>query len=196
MARPREFDVDDALNGALQIFWTKGYEGTGITDLLNAMKIARGSLYKAFGDKKGLFIAALKQYETSCVDPGVELLQSNKIPDGTMRIQMLFDTVILAVENDNDRRGCFLCNTAVDQAPHDTEISKICQQMMEKMVEGFYCALEDIADQSDKEDKILRSRAMSLNVAYNGLRVMAKAGYPPSDIKDASNRTLIEFGLL
>ena len=196
MARPREFDVEDALNSALQVFWTKGYEGTGITDLLEAMQIARGSLYKAFGDKRNLYLSALKQYEKNCIEPAVQLLRGKEISDGGQRIRMLFETIILAVEDDNDRRGCFLCNTAVDQAPHDPDVRKACQYMMGKMVQGFYCALKDVEDPEGQDEEVLETRAMSLNVAYNGLRVMVKAGYSPSDIRKTSERNLTEFVLL
>ncbi|WP_120496839.1 TetR/AcrR family transcriptional regulator [Kiloniella sp. EL199] len=196
MARPREFDEADALDKAMQVFWFKGYEGAGISDLLEAMQIARGSLYKAFGDKKGLFLAALKQYETSCIEPGLQLLNDKKIPDGAQRIQLLLETVVAVVENGNDRRGCFLCNTAVDQAPHDPEISKTCQDMMGKMVQGFFCALKDAAQHKDLDEEALQKKAMGLNIAYNGLRVIVKAGYTPEDVRKTINSILAEFDLL
>jgi AcrR family transcriptional regulator len=61
--RPREFDVDEALAAALQLFWSKGYEGTSLTDLTDAMGITRPSLYAAFGNKEQLFRKALDLYE-------------------------------------------------------------------------------------------------------------------------------------
>jgi AcrR family transcriptional regulator len=61
--RPREFDVDEALATALRVFWQKGYEGTSLTDLTDAMGITRPSLYAAFGNKEELFRKALDLYE-------------------------------------------------------------------------------------------------------------------------------------
>ena len=60
--RPREFDQDEVLDRALDVFWRKGYEGASLADLTAAMGINRPSLYAAFGDKEGLFRAALDRY--------------------------------------------------------------------------------------------------------------------------------------
>ena len=61
--RPREFCVDHALAQALRVFWSKGYEGTSLNDLTEAMGITRPSLYAAFGNKEALFRKALDLYE-------------------------------------------------------------------------------------------------------------------------------------
>ena len=60
--RPREFDIDKALDAALNVFWRKGYEGTKLPDLTSAMSINRPSLYAAFGNKEALFRKALDRY--------------------------------------------------------------------------------------------------------------------------------------
>lgn len=62
MGRPREFDLDQALDQALEVFWRNGYEGASIADLTAAMGINPPSLYAAFGNKAGLFRKALDRY--------------------------------------------------------------------------------------------------------------------------------------
>ena len=62
LGRPREFDVDTALDLALQVFWRKGYEGASMSDLTEAMGITKPSLYAAFGNKEDLFRKALDRY--------------------------------------------------------------------------------------------------------------------------------------
>jgi len=62
MGRPREFDVDAALDLALHVFWRKGYEGASMADLTDAMGITKPSLYAAFGNKEELFRKALDRY--------------------------------------------------------------------------------------------------------------------------------------
>ncbi|WP_439515752.1 TetR/AcrR family transcriptional regulator [Oceanibaculum nanhaiense] len=66
--RPRSFDMDTALDQALKLFWTKGYEGTSLSDLTQAMGISPPSLYAAFGNKEELFRRALDRYMQEMVD--------------------------------------------------------------------------------------------------------------------------------
>jgi AcrR family transcriptional regulator len=60
--RPREFDMDAALDSALRVFSKRGYHATSISDLTEAMGLASGSIYKAFKDKRGVFLAAFGRY--------------------------------------------------------------------------------------------------------------------------------------
>ncbi|KAB2346411.1 TetR/AcrR family transcriptional regulator [Actinomadura rudentiformis] len=62
--RPREFDVDERLDRALEVFWRQGYEGTALSDLTKAMGINKPSLYAAYGNKDALFIKVLDRYAT------------------------------------------------------------------------------------------------------------------------------------
>ena len=62
MGRPREFDVDDALDRAMEVFWRNGYEGASVAELCQAMGIRPPSLYAAFGNKAGLFRHAIDRY--------------------------------------------------------------------------------------------------------------------------------------
>lgn len=64
IGRPRAFDMDQALDRALEVFWRKGYEGASVADLTAAMGINPPSLYAAFGNKEGLFCKAIDRYET------------------------------------------------------------------------------------------------------------------------------------
>ncbi|MFB2604650.1 helix-turn-helix domain-containing protein, partial [Rhizobium phaseoli] len=60
--RPREFDAEAALDTALRVFSERGYHAASISELTEAMGLAAGSVYKAFGDKRGIFLAAFDRY--------------------------------------------------------------------------------------------------------------------------------------
>ncbi|MFD6100565.1 TetR/AcrR family transcriptional regulator [Nocardiopsis flavescens] len=62
VGRPREFDIDEALERAMRVFWEQGYEGSSLTDLTGAMGITKTSMYAAFGNKEQLFRKALERY--------------------------------------------------------------------------------------------------------------------------------------
>lgn len=64
VGRPRAFDMDTALEQALEVFWRKGYDGTSLSDLTEAMGINKPSLYAAFGNKEQLFLKAIELYES------------------------------------------------------------------------------------------------------------------------------------
>lgn len=63
VGRPREFDMDQALDTAMRLFWRKGYEGTSLADLTEAIGVNRASLYAAFGNKEALFQKAFTRYQ-------------------------------------------------------------------------------------------------------------------------------------
>ena len=81
--RPREFDTQEALSKAILVFWEKGYRGTSLDDLTEAMEINRPSLYSAFGDKQQLFLMAVDQYRDRYIVPVVrKLLTCENLRDG------------------------------------------------------------------------------------------------------------------
>lgn len=82
MGRKREFDVDEALDAAVCMFWRKGYEGVSYTDLTQATGVERPALYSAFGNKEALFRRALERYYEKYLDffpAGLELATSREV---------------------------------------------------------------------------------------------------------------------
>ena len=68
MGRPREFDIDEAIQMATELFWRKGYEGTSLSDLIGAMRITAPSFYFAFGNKEKLFRKVIEHYYAGQMD--------------------------------------------------------------------------------------------------------------------------------
>jgi TetR/AcrR family transcriptional repressor of nem operon len=76
MARPREFDADTALDGAIEVFREHGFEGASAEMLVGAMGIGRQSLYDTFGDKWRLYRAAVRRYGMGECSAHFEALRS------------------------------------------------------------------------------------------------------------------------
>ena len=68
MARPRKFDEAHVVAASRDLFWNQGYAATSIDDLSAATGLGRGSFYKAFGDKRSMFLRGLELYCTEAVD--------------------------------------------------------------------------------------------------------------------------------
>ncbi len=189
MARPREFDIDDAVHKAMTVFWEKGYEGASLPDLLDGMGIARGSLYKAFGDKKRLFMKALARYDQEVVAPAIDHLTQGRAGHGHARLLDLFDQIISAARQ-GDRRGCFLCNVAAGPASTDEEIGTAIAAMVERLTRAFSFALGDAPSTGllNPDQRMMRARA--LVAAYVGLRVLSKAGEPVPALQDCVSAAL------
>ncbi|HSD91451.1 MAG TPA: TetR/AcrR family transcriptional regulator [Methyloceanibacter sp.] len=194
MGRPREFDTDKALDRAMGVFWVKGYEGASLQDLLKAMKIARGSLYKAFKDKHSIYLAALDRYDHTIVQGAVDTLRDEAIGDGLARIRALFEAAQAAVAR-ADRRGCFMCNAAIDQAPINPKIRAKVGSMMKRLEGAFASAVEASRKTASWSAKRRVETARLLLNSYMGVRVLARSGYPADDLVSVINASLRNCGL-
>ncbi|MBE9030512.1 helix-turn-helix transcriptional regulator [filamentous cyanobacterium LEGE 11480] len=120
MARLREFDTDVALDAAMQAFWLGGYEATSMADLMAAMGLNKGSIYKAFNDKHSLFMLALRQYLDQSNAFSRQCLEDAVSPKAG--VADLLHTIVAQRGNDQARRGCFMLNSLVELAPHDEAV--------------------------------------------------------------------------
>src|SRR5277367_3572708 len=117
MGRPREFDADDAVGEALQMFWKQGYRSTSIPDLLEATGLERGSLYKAFGDKHTLFELAIKTYLKSGRAAMRRILDADGSP--LLRLRAWMTRAIEGCAGATGGPGCLAVNAMVELAPSD-----------------------------------------------------------------------------
>lgn len=132
VGRPREFDVDEALNAAMQAFWAKGYEATSLADLMSVTGLHKGSLYQTFGDKHSLFVQALKRYLEDMRRQKNEALKQAPTPlDG---IRSVMHRMIDIADADCDcPKGCMAINSLVELAPHDPEVQEIMADHIQRM---------------------------------------------------------------
>jgi TetR/AcrR family transcriptional repressor of nem operon len=137
--RPREFEIDDAIESAMQVFWTRGYNGTSLVDLIDGTGLSRGSLYKAFGDKRGLFLVALERYfSESSVSLFHTLQQPGPVKSVIRETLMRFAQMSCA---EDGRRGCMLVATATEMVPHDAGIAQYVRSMFDRMRNAYAAAI-------------------------------------------------------
>ncbi|YAG05990.1 TetR family transcriptional regulator [Nostoc sp. DSM 114167] len=103
IGRPREFDIDDALNRAMYVFWRKGYLGTSLSDLTEAMGINRPSLYAAFGNKESLFRKVLARYADG---PSAYLREALKEPTARQVAERMMHGVVDLGTDPHNPPGC------------------------------------------------------------------------------------------
>src|SRR5215218_4175754 len=139
MARPREFDEDEALERAMCVFWDQGYEATSVEDLVGGTRLNRGSLYAAFGDKQALFLKTLARYRAQRMDEVTGcLLQTPSVREAFRRLFFSFVERPAA-----DRaRGCMLINTAMERAPQDADTARAAAEHFKALEAVFLRALE------------------------------------------------------
>jgi len=112
MARPREFDEEEALRKAMEVFWTKGLGATSLTDLTDAMDLSRSSLYATFGDKERLFARALDLYMGDISAERVRILRyAASVRDG---LRDYFEHHIRVALDPRTPAGCLVVNTALE----------------------------------------------------------------------------------
>lgn len=184
MARPRSFKTEDAVEKAMNVFWTHGYEGASLPDLLAGMGLTRGSLYKAFTDKKTLFLKVLAHYEGVAVQAGVAMLTDPDVPNGADRIMAMFTNSYRAV-TEGDQRGCLLCTAAAGPSMYDDEIAEAVSRGLGALRDGMDEALKASPKHAALDDEARGALADMLISQYVGLRTMARARIAPEMLRNA-----------
>ncbi len=179
MARPREFELDEAVEGAMQIFWRQGYGATNLPDLLHAMGLTRGSFYKAFGDKRSVYLEALKRYDENNISAAVKMLSDTTQGDGRARIEKLFEGALDTTALESERRGCLVCNAMVELAPSDSEVAQLAASMSKRLQDAFAGAL-GAADDGTQQPAVTQ-QAIAITNLYFGAQAMSKTGQKMPD---------------
>jgi TetR/AcrR family transcriptional regulator, transcriptional repressor for nem operon len=179
LARPREFDNDKALDAAIECFWRRGLEATSVRALAVEMGINGPSLYNAFGDKHALFAQALERYAECSMRDRIQRLESGRSPRNAIR--EFFRELIEKSLTDPDRRGCFIVNSALEVAPHDTELRKVIMSYLAEIEAFFRRCLERGQNVREIDESIdPRDTARLFLGIVLGIRVAARARPEPA----------------
>lgn len=158
----------------MQVFWSKGYEGTSLDELCAAMGLSRSSVYAAFGDKRALLLRALGHYTARGSDRIAATLASGKpIREA---LAALIDAFVDAIVAGPGRRGCFIGNCAAELARNDREAMTVVRRALERN-EGYFRAALDAAQAHGeiRRDADTAALARFLTASIQGLRLVGKA---------------------
>ncbi len=174
MARPRTFNEAAALDAAMACFWRRGYRGTSVRELSEAMGIGGTSLYNAFESKRALFVRALERYMNGATRERLARLEKTLPPKRAIR--RFIEDIIDRSVSDRDRRGCFLINSALEIAPHDAELGAEIAGRLGEIEAFFHRAIKaGQADGSIPAQREARDVARLLLGVLLGIRVLARA---------------------
>ena len=173
--RPREFDTDAAVERAMAVFWSAGYHGTSLPDLLKATALSRGSLYAAFGDKHGLFLRALDRY----IDDALARLDRRARSTEKCLSRRAEVPGRLCRSHERRRRQArrLVVATAMELAAHDPEVEQRIRRFFRAMETRLTEALARAQASGELADGVdPRIAARLLVCLVEGMRVVAKTG--------------------
>lgn len=174
MSRPREFDVDRALQQSMEVFWEKGFKSTSYEDLTRTTQVKKQSLYCVFKDKRELFLKALALYRERSIAMLEEVASREASP--LEKLEAICGSMLYQ-KDETLRRGCLMVNSALEFGDDDREVYREVT-LMSDQVKGI---LEKIIRDGQKQGFITvressKELAAYLNNVLVGAKVMEKSG--------------------
>jgi len=186
MARPREFETEDALDRGMHLLWSRGYEATSLDDLLSSMGISKSSFYDTFGTKHDFLMAALTRY----IDVVLGRLAEN-LKHGSAREAIARSFEAMLPGRGDSVRGCFVQNCAIEMAQRDPETRTKVSEGLQRLEDGYYRAV--VRGQEHGEfDRTRDGRTIArfLVSSLNGLQVLARAGISRGALQQIADFTI------
>jgi len=180
--RPRGFDRDEALESAIRLFWSRGYEATSISDLTEAMDITPPSLYAAFGDKKRLFLEAVERYEQETGCFARRALTSE--PTAELAIRRLLLDAAKSFTDSKNPKGCLIALGATNCAIESTDIFEALaerRRTAENTVRARIAAGQKAGELSDNAD--VDALTGMVTATRYGLAIKARDGAPRARLR-------------
>lgn len=182
MARPRAFDVEAALDNAMETFWSKGYETTSLDDLCEVTGLSRSSLYATFGSKRNLLLRSIDRYvEQRTSRLAAVLAQPIPIRDAFDALAQQFIDQIVAGPG---RRGCFLGNCAAELPRRDRAALTHVSRGLAATEATFREALTRAKARKElSQDADVDALARFLTAGFQGLRLVGKVNSDRAALK-------------
>jgi AcrR family transcriptional regulator len=176
IGRPRGFNADAALDQALTLFWTKGYEGTSLMDLVDAIGINKPSLYAAFGSKEELFLKALGRFQELLDEVATPALT---LPSARCAIEAFLRALATFQSTPGSPQGCLLVQGALAGSEDSTRITQILSEARECGVGMIHKCLERARKQREiPASTDIKALARFFGTISQGISVQAAGGVP------------------
>jgi AcrR family transcriptional regulator len=188
MGRPRAFDMDQALDQALHVFWEKGYAGTSITELTEAMGINPPSLYAAFGNKEKLFKKALDRYEDSR-DQILE--EAFAAPTAREAVTRLLEGTAERLSDKCNPRGCLMVQGALSGGEECEAVKRDLASRRARVEALIRKRLRRAKREGDlPSDADAAALARFVATVMHGMAVQAAGGAAPKELRAIVNTAL------
>ena len=188
IGRPRAFDMDQALDQALHVFWEKGYAGTSITDLTEAMGINPPSLYAAFGNKEKLFRKALDRYE-ALRDQILE--EAFAAPTAREAVTRLLEGTAERLSDKCNPRGCLMVQGALSGGEECEAVKRDLASRRARVEALIRKRLRRAKREGDlPSDADAAALARFVATVMHGMAVQAAGGVAPKELRAIVNTAL------
>ncbi|MEM6745546.1 MAG: TetR/AcrR family transcriptional regulator [Pseudomonadota bacterium] len=188
MARTRTFDEADIRALLLRRFHGHGFDGSALPDLETATGLTRKSLYNAFGDKKAMFVQALKDFRRCVV---AELTSPLREPEaGLAQIEAMLFSLVEADDVPDGRYGCLVCNTAREEIRDDPTVQAEIDGYFRKLEADFLAAVERGQARGEINGRPARDLARLCVSAVASLSLLGKAGQPVEVLRSIAAQTV------
>lgn len=181
--------MDTVVDGAVRVFRERGYHATSVGDLSEATGLTAGSLYKAFGDKRGVFLAAFDRY-VNIRNAQIRVLIDAQ-PNGREKIRALLRFYAESSHGGEGRRGCLVVSSATALATLDEEIAARVEAAMRRSE----ALLRDLVEAGQKDGSIVNAMnstalARCLMALLQGFRLIGKSGRTQRDMLAAAEEAM------
>ena len=181
MVGARQFDEQDVIASALDVFWRKGLHDATMQDLASATGVQRGSLYNAYGDKEAIFLHAFDLYTGQFLDAAGSALGRG---DTTARLKHFLDMIVTNMTSGSPQRGCLTTRTALDAAISGDAVRQRVQSLLGRLETLIAEAISSAPDGLPAGDAQRLARVI---VTFTrGLAVMERAGYSRKQLKETA----------
>ncbi|UQS25038.1 TetR/AcrR family transcriptional regulator [Amycolatopsis thermalba] len=173
MGRPRKFDETHALTAVMHTFWRRGYEATSTRDLAESTGMGLSSLSNAFGDKRQMYLRALRRYfETNTAVQTELLAQPEPVKDRLRNLMVQAIDLDLA---DPPSPGCLIINASIEMAGTDPEVAQEVRRHFTTVERAVRAALDE-GQRSGEISRDQSAAALTHHVlsSYYGLRVLGR----------------------